>query len=363
MSFFQQRRLRKLAREALHHARHARAMTEDIAPPAKIEALDRAVERLKNVLTGGDMAAVTAAAETLGNSAAALHPRMPDAGIRENFEVLVVALAVAMAIRTYLVQPFRIPTGSMQPTLFGMQYALQEAPRWYDHFPFNVPGWALFGSGYIEVRAQVDGVVGPHTLPSSSPDMEFLTVNGVAHRVRTHLPIRVNPGQQVVRGQVLAGGRMTLGDFVLVNKIRYNFSRPRRGDIIVFETKDISYGNLTGSFYIKRLAGLPHEKITLSPPYLVADGKKITGPAPFRRMLEDTENYVGYQFASPNWPRPKLMEAGDVLELGGDEYLPFGDNTRQSLDGRYFGPIHGKALVGPAVLVYWPFSARWGVAK
>src|SRR3984957_716315 len=44
----------------------------------------------------------------------------PHATWRENVEVLLVALAVAMAIRTFFVQPFKIPTGSMQPTLFGV---------------------------------------------------------------------------------------------------------------------------------------------------------------------------------------------------------------------------------------------------
>ncbi len=44
----------------------------------------------------------------------------PNAAWRENVEVLLVALAVAMAIRTFFLQPFKIPTGSMQPTLFGV---------------------------------------------------------------------------------------------------------------------------------------------------------------------------------------------------------------------------------------------------
>src|ERR1700722_8567283 len=44
----------------------------------------------------------------------------PHAVWRENVEVLLVAIAVAMGIRTFFLQPFKIPTGSMQPTLYGI---------------------------------------------------------------------------------------------------------------------------------------------------------------------------------------------------------------------------------------------------
>src|SRR5277367_2744672 len=47
----------------------------------------------------------------------------PNAAWRENVEVLLVALAVAMGIRTFFLQPFKIPTGSMQPTLYGVTSA------------------------------------------------------------------------------------------------------------------------------------------------------------------------------------------------------------------------------------------------
>jgi len=66
----------------------------------------------------------------------------PNAGYRENGEVLLVALTVAMGIRTFFLQPFKIPTGSMQPTLYGVT---------------SVPD---YGQGFDEAAAQANAAIG-----------------------------------------------------------------------------------------------------------------------------------------------------------------------------------------------------------
>lgn len=360
MNFLERRRWRKRAHEALHHARVTRAMQEDIATPESLQAMDGLVAGVRSAAGDQRYAELPGAVDSLVAHCDRMRPRMNH--WFENFEVLVVALAVAMGLRTFFLQPFRIPTGSMQPTLYGWHVEDDPVRRWYDRVPFNIPGWVIWGSGYAEVRSKVDGIMGGATKPIQGQDAHYVFVGAVPHRIRDRMPMRVEPGQPVRKGQVIASGRLTIGDHVLVNKVRYNFSRPRRGDIIVFETHDIEYPNLQGTFYIKRLAGLPGEDIRIEPPHLIADGKPVTSPEPFQRLLEDP-NYAGYVYAMPTWPRPLLMEKGDVIKLGPKQYLPLGDNTRASLDGRYFGPIPEHALVGPAAVVYWPFSERWGRAR
>src|SRR5882724_9351276 len=92
---------------------------------------------------------------------------------RENVEVLLVALAVAMGIRTFFLQPFKIPTGSMQPTLYGVT-----SKNLLDDKNFQIPTgierikeW-FEGISYVHVVAQSDG-----ELQKVEPPVKLLIFN------------------------------------------------------------------------------------------------------------------------------------------------------------------------------------------
>ena len=82
----------------------------------------------------------------------------PNAAWRENIEVLLVALAVAMGIRTFFLQPFKIPTGSMQPTLYGVtsQNLINEPSFRIPTGLTRVREW-FAGVSYIHIVAENDG--------------------------------------------------------------------------------------------------------------------------------------------------------------------------------------------------------------
>jgi len=277
---------------------------------------------------------------------------------------------VWLVLRTYFVQPFKIPTGSMQPTLNGITYIGKAKKDITNMFPLNAFKLAVLGRRYIEIKAQASGQIIPAS--RAFPTKRIFFVNGIAHEIPTALVLTFQPGQYVARGQVLATGEKKIGDHIFVDKVRYNFNPPKRGDIIVFDTSKIDHPDITpSSFYIKRCAGLPGEEISINEPkrpgdvserYLKANGLKVDSPYPFYRLVHDTESgYQGYTFARGNpRKRPYLRGPGDVLTLKEGEYLPLGDNTQHSLDGRYFGPVREDHLVGPAFAVYWPLSKRWG---
>ena len=110
---------------------------------------------------------------------------------------------------------------------------------------------------------------------------------------------------------------------------------------------------------------MPGEEVAIEPPYLIINGQRITEPYPFHRLLTDKEDgYIGYTLPHKQPDMPVFLgEASERKRVGPRSYLPLGDNTEFSLDGRYFGPIDRASLVGPAFMVYWPFTKRWGYLR
>jgi signal peptidase I len=361
VEFLRRRKLRKIVKHVLHDARHARHMRSDLAAPADLAALEQAEGELEDAWARGAYGAVDIALDRVVECAGKVYPPRPNARVRENVEILVVAVAVAMGFRTYFVQPFKIPTGSMQPTLYGITSVAVPGRQLFDYLPLSLVRMVLFGETYHEVRAKLTGHLSTRGQPTEDADIYF--VDGIPHKFAKGIKPQV-ADDLVEKGQVLAAWRSRLGDHIFVNKIAYNFRRPRRGDIFVFSTQGIQDSRIRpDTFYIKRLAGLPGEEIGIDPPYLLADGKQITEPYPFKRLLTVVGEYMGLGYQLPParaLGTVKIGSPGDRLKLSDTQYLPLGDNTMYSLDGRYFGAVERQHIVGPAFMVYWPTGNRWG---
>jgi signal peptidase I len=359
MNFWERRKIKKGVHHLLHESRHARHMREDIAPPGKIDRIRAGEAALSEAWQKEDFSQIEKAADELAEAVHDVYPPHPSPRLRENIEILVVAIAVAMAFRTFFIQPFRIPTGSMQPTLNGITFEPQEKRGIMDYFPLSIVSFALFGERYIEVKAKASGVV---EFRDEYADESFVVrIAGVPHAIHKDMPRYFEPRRTTVqKGAVLASGRKKLGDHIFVNRMRYNFAHPDRGDVFVFSTREIKHPDIRpDNYYIKRLVGLPNETVGIAPPHLLINGHAIDEPFVFRRQVEG-EGYHGYTLVGET-PIPALLRRpGDKIQLRAGEYLPFGDNTLASLDGRFFGGVHQESIVGPAVMVYWPFSKRWG---
>ena len=147
------------------------------------------------------------------------------------------------------------------------------------------------------------------------------------------------------------------GDHIVVEKLSYRFQNPERGDVIVFKTDGICPSLPANRYYIKRLAGIPGDRIRIEPPNLIVNGQIMTNPPVFNRISSTKPPYSGYRCApAGDFPRSCLGAATNEIYLGVNEYFLLGDNTRTSLDSRYFGPIARKSIVGKATRIYWPLG-------
>ncbi len=131
------------------------------------------------------------------------------------------------------------------------------------------------------------------------------------------------------------------GDVVLVNRIVYNASTPKRGDVIVFKPK----GNENSHYYIKRIIGLPGEKIEIIEGSVYIDGEKL------EEEYETTE----------------IKDLGivtEAMQLGGDEYFVLGDNRENSEDSRMpdVGNVRRSYIYGKAWFILSP-GQRFGFLR
>jgi len=354
IAFFKRRKLRKQLKEYLHAARHARHMREDIADPKSIEALKAAEAVVFKIRKTGE-GDVEKAVERLSAAADKVYPSSNNSGMRENVEVIIVALAAAMAIRAFFFQPFKIPTGSMQPTLNGITTEAQAGAGFVDRQPLKFAKWLLTGASYKEIRAKVSGSINPQVYVDR--DKLVVEIAGVPHKIPSYMRDQLKLKSRYSKGDVICSAEVIAGDHILVNKMKYNFMHPERGDISVFDTRHIENSQVRkGSFYIKRMVGLSGEKIQIQNKEIVADGKVIREPPMFEKIATDPA-YKGHT------NRGMLATPEDFIQLSDEDYLMMGDNTENSLDGRFFGGVHREDFQGPAFFVYWPFRSHWGIVR
>ena len=92
----------------------------DILSEEKLDAIRKKQTAFKELLRTGTKEEVREQAKELQKVCERSLPMPTMPGVRENVEVFFVAIVIALGIRSYFLQPFKIPTGSMQPTLNGI---------------------------------------------------------------------------------------------------------------------------------------------------------------------------------------------------------------------------------------------------
>lgn len=376
VGFWRRRQLRKAATGLLRHVSYARSMREDVASSASLAKLDSEAAEVRKIIKAGRYDLVESRLDRLSTAVMEVMPPRNWATVREYVEIVVVALGVAMACRSYFLQPFKIPTGSMQPTLYGITYRSGvKTPVIDTVYPLKVARFIIAGEWYTEIRASRSGRVmfidaggSRQRIPNPTRNGCFagnvdINIGGYSDaKAFENMKAYVKDEEDVVAGQLLASGYELAGDHVFVDRVSWNFRKPRRSEVMVFLTTGIHKGLPQDTHYIKRMVGLPGDRLSISPPWVRLDGTNVTDFTIGKIGRGELGN-GGYSLASPsgNWPVTVLDEQHPGIDLKADQYLALGDNTRSSLDSRYWGPVPRERLVGPAAIVYWPFTKRWGL--
>ena len=372
--FFLTPRYLKEAKHYLHGARKFLAYKRDILKPDRVDSIEQGIARLKSAMARRNRDAVAAAIQSLDDQIGKCQPPVAHASLRENVEVFLVAIVIAAGVKAFLIQPFRIPTGSMQPTLYGIVGVPTDTP------PPNpvVRAFDLLvrGRHHFELRAKENDIV---VAMEEKTYLNFFTFTDIICRKQRYTlfvprdPLmryfRVVPGREFAAGEVIARGHMDTGDQVFVDKMSYHFFKPQPGDVFVFKTtgiREIEAGldpSMGSQHYIKRLAGLPGQTLRIDPPVLTIDGKRPSLP-PFERVMSLANGYQGYSNSGAGGPPFRFLGSPEAtFTVPPRSYFALGDNSYHSRDSRDWGAVPERNVAGRGFLVYWPFSERWGLIR
>lgn len=409
----------KHGRLLIRHAEKLLRYRKDVLSESAISELKTQIGKLKKALQARDKQAVKAESEQLHTLYLQRMPTPKDAAWRENIEVILVAIIVAIGIRSYFLQPFKIPTGSMQPTLNGIighKHFYQnesdipgDQKTWYEH---RDNGWYLsgyssqdagpgivrqigefitLGRNYINVVARADDQILRVDQKKFLFFFTFSQIVGQHENYMVYAPWEtlrdywnVTPGRSLRKGEVVARGAIDTGDQVFVDKFSYNFVKPHRGDVFVFRTDSIpgidprvgafrfmrpsaTAADESAPFYIKRLVGLPGDGLRIEPPLLYVN-EKLPDEFGLKRVMSAILPYRGYtqgrEGVDVAWRGGTIhVDLAAPFRVPEHGYFAMGDNSSNSLDSRYWGPVPEENLVGRGLFVYWPFNRHWGLVR
>ena len=358
----------------------------------------------------------------------------PKTSLVENIEFFLVAAIVILGVRTYFVQPFKIPTNSMWPTYYwmtkenfppgseapgvpgevfrflayGAERRTAVAPRDGQlSVPLVIRGdkvslaytlkngrsWLVLPARVKEYTFYVDGAPASVQVPADFGDFDDVVFDtyfpdrsallaqiqraGQAGQIEevsqkldennngVYEALRVPLGRTVRRGEPIVRFDIMTGDQLFVDRVSYNFVRPTVGQGFVFRTDNIpdiqrAFGS---QYFIKRLVGVPGDSIEMKEPRIYRNGAPITGSAAFELNAGRVSPYRGYFNALHEDTRYNLLFKGEPIVVPDYSYLALGDNSGNSFDGRFWGYVPAKDVVGRPLFIYYPFTRRWGPAK
>jgi len=133
--------------------------------------------------------------------------------------------------------------------------------------------------------------------------------------------------------------KLVYGALVPFTKVRLpGIRRPRRGEVIVFvPPQEVNNFFLKRKVYIKRLVGLGGERIEIENGNIKVNGKIVVDPVIAKNDYTNAGPY-----------------GQGVITVPAGKYFFLGDNSKNSLDSRFWGFADDRHIVGKAIFIWWP---------
>ncbi len=419
----QEKKMRDHAANWLELADKVYHFRRDVLPPALIAELQSNTIAVRTAVKQRTNAAnlklaIERLEDILRRTGGAIYPKT---SLVENVEFFLVAAIVILGIRTYFVQPFKIPTNSMWPTYNGMTpevfrspaeepgllakaarlAAFGAFPRRVDApadgevliplagstqrvvIPYrSVPGrnWLIFPTTEKEYTLYVDeqpvtvrvpadfdfewavrDAFFPNATPTGDPsgaDLGRVAAGQKLVGIRGVDSPLLRTGKHVRRGERVMAFDILTGDQLFVDRMSYHFVRPQVGSGFVFRT-----GNIPGI------------AVNYGDQYYI---KRLVG-TPGDDL--EVKNFRLYRNGAPitgssafelnakredryvGYRNEGSLLAGEHVRVPAQSFFAMGDNSANSADGRFWGFVPAADVVGRPLFVYYPFTRHWGPSR